>query len=92
MKKVEKKSAKETVDPDILEKRININWVESGEVITGYLCNLKPYKAKEEQNTETSCLLLYFIDEKGELYKTVFNSEPYFYVLVKSDIILYEMI
>ncbi len=88
MKKVEKKSAKETIDPDVLEKRININWIEQGDAITAYLCNVKPYKKQDEQNLETSCLLLYFLDEKGDHFKATYIYEPYFYLIVKADIIL----
>ena len=84
----EKKSAKETIDPDVLEKKLNINWIEQGDLITGYLCNLKPYKANDEQNAETSCLLLYFVNEQGDHFKAVYTYEPYFFIVVKTDIIL----
>jgi hypothetical protein len=45
-----------------------------------------------EKGVSTSCLLLYFFtenpDEKGNsLRKCVFNYDPYFYVIVKADII-----
>lgn len=87
-KQNEKKSAKEIIDHDIFERRININWIGQGDVVTGYLCNLKPYKVADEQNNEISCLLLYFVDEKGDYYKSLYYYEPYFYVIVKSEIVL----
>jgi hypothetical protein len=87
MRKVEKKSAKEIIDPDVLEKKLNINRLEQGDAITGYLCNIKPHKSTDEQNSETSCLILYFLDEQGAHYKALFNYEPYLYLIVKPDII-----
>ncbi len=68
--------------------RLGINWIGQGDQFTGYLCNLKPHKSTDEQNNESSRLLLYFIDEKGECHKTTYNYEPYFFIIVKSDIIL----
>ena len=48
---------------------------------------MKPHVETDDQNSETACLLLYFIDEEGKYYKAKYCFEPYFYLLVKPEII-----
>jgi DNA polymerase epsilon subunit 1 len=55
----------------------------------GYLINMKPHSIRNE-NTEFSCLLLYFSQENGRLFKTIVRYEPYFYIVCKRDFI-YEL-
>merc|ERR1711957_727187 len=87
-KQWEKKSAKETIDPDEFENRINIHWLGQGHQFKGYLLNMKPHKIIDEQKMEESCLLLYFLLENGDTYKALYKYEPYFYIIVKPESLL----
>ncbi len=66
-------------------KRINVKWIGQGDTITGYLLNLKQHRILDEQKNEVSCLLMFFVDERGDYYKAIYKYEPYFHILVRSD-------
>ena len=70
-----------------INNRINIKWIGQGDRIVGYLQNLKPFKEPGQQKEEKSCLLMYFVTESGDYYKSLYYYQPYFYVIVKDDII-----
>ena len=49
--------------------------------------NIKTHKDVGHQKEEKSCLLMYFITESGDYYKSLFYYQPYFYIIVKESII-----
>lgn len=66
----------------------NMNWqlVNDGLPRVGYLFNIKPHRIIDENRKEIACLLLYFSEESGEVFKCYHKYEPYFYVLTKDSI------
>ena len=67
--------------------RLNIKWICQGEKIEGFMNNIKTHKDVGHQKEEKSCLLMYFITESGDYYKSLFYYQPYFYIIVKESII-----
>ena len=88
-----KESQKKSQDPRDLqaikdeefESSINCKWLPQGNSFIGYLSNFKSYKVKSSDGQEISSLLMFFIDERGDSYKTYYNFEPYFYLIVKEE-------
>ena len=60
--------------------------VNDGIARIGYLFNIKPYKITDENRKEIACLLLYFSEESGGVFKCYQKYEPYFYVLTRDNV------
>lgn len=60
--------------------------VNDGLSRVGYLFNIKPSRIAEENRKEVACVLLYFAEESGEVFKCQLKYEPYFYVLAKETV------
>ena len=66
----------------------NMGWplVNDGIHRVGYLFNIKPHKVTDENRKDIACLLLYFSEESGEVFKSYQKYEPYFYVLTRDSV------
>ena len=60
--------------------------VNDGLARTGYLFNIKPHKITDENRKEAACILLYFSEETGRVFKCYLKYQPYFYVLTKDSL------
>lgn len=82
MQKLNKEYLFDLVDLQFLRNlnRIGINTVKSGPKKTAFLANFKSTKVIEEDMSERSALLMYFLEANGEWFRAFYKFEPYFYL------------
>lgn len=71
---------------DTFDEEMSRRIVNDGISRTGYLFNIKPFRTTDENRKELACVLLYFSEESGDVFKCCIKYEPYFYVLTKDSV------
>ncbi|CAE8634523.1 unnamed protein product, partial [Polarella glacialis] len=78
----ERKPGDEDVD---LERKFDIDILQSGEGRVGYLFNMKPTRHYDEGGRTLTGMLLYFLQRDGRTFRCTFLYRPYFFVQAKRE-------
>ena len=82
---MEQNKARNALNDDF-DDLMSRNLVSDGLAREGYLFNIKPHKLQDENRKDQACLLMYFAEETGEVFKCHLKYEPYFYVLCRDEV------
>ena len=71
---------------------MGVKFLDDDETFKGFLVNVKSYRyTPEDSGQDHSCLLMYFVDNRGRWIKALYAYEPYFLIKCKPEAAKYEV-